>query len=64
MLNMQQSVILKDIWGFDGLRPSQEPIIKHVLENKSALVLLPTGGGKSLCYQLPAMLQEGLTVVV
>ena len=64
MLNMQQSVILKDIWGFDGLRPSHEPIIKHVLENKSALVLLPTGGGKSLCYQLPAMLQEGLTVVV
>ena len=64
MLNAQQRTILKDIWGFDNLRPSQEPIIKHVLENKSALVLLPTGGGKSLCYQLPAMLQEGLTVVV
>jgi len=64
MLNAQQRTILKDIWGFDCLRPSQKPIIKHVLENKSALVLLPTGGGKSLCYQLPAMLQEGLTVVV
>ena len=64
MLNSQQSTILKDIWGFDRLRPNQEPIIEHVLKNKSALVLLPTGGGKSLCYQLPAMLQEGLTVVV
>ena len=64
MLQPHQLQILNDVWGFDGLRPHQEPVIDHVLENESALILMPTGGGKSLCYQLPGMLQPGLTLVV
>ena len=64
MLQPHQLQILNDVWGFDGLRPHQEPVIDHVLENASALILMPTGGGKSLCYQLPGMLQPGLTLVV
>ena len=64
MLQPHQLQILNDVWGFDGLRPHQEPVIDHVLENESALILMPTGGGKSLCYQLPGMLQSGLTLVV
>ena len=64
MLQPHQLQILNDVWGFDRLRPHQEPVIDHVLENESALILMPTGGGKSLCYQLPGMLQPGLTLVV
>lgn len=64
MLQPHQLQILNDIWGYDGLRPHQEPVIDHVLKNGSALILMPTGGGKSLCYQLPGILQPGLTLVV
>jgi ATP-dependent DNA helicase RecQ len=56
--------ILKDYWGYDNFRPLQEDIIQAVLNQKDALALLPTGGGKSLCYQVPAMAQEGICLVI
>lgn len=56
--------ILKRIWGYPDFRPGQLDIIQAVLDGKDALALLPTGGGKSLCYQVPALAQEGLCVVV
>ena len=56
--------ILKKYWGFDSFRPTQENIIKDVLEGKDVFALLPTGGGKSLCYQLPGFMREGLTIVI
>ena len=56
--------ILKEYWGFDAFRPLQEDIIHSVLEGKDTLALLPTGGGKSVCFQVPAMAKEGLCLVV
>src|SRR3954464_564219 len=55
---------LRDVFGFDTFRPGQEHVISSLLEGRSALAIFPTGGGKSLCYQLPALLLDGLTVVV
>jgi ATP-dependent DNA helicase RecQ len=56
--------LLKTHFGFDGFRPLQEEIISQTLLGKDAFVLMPTGGGKSLCYQLPALKMRGLTLVV
>jgi ATP-dependent DNA helicase RecQ len=56
--------ILKETFGYDSFRPLQREIIEHVLARKDALAILPTGGGKSLCYQVPALLFPGLTIVV
>lgn len=56
--------ILTKYWGFNSFRSSQEEIINEVLAGKDALALLPTGGGKSICYQVPAMMQEGICLVV
>ena len=56
--------VLKHVFGHDAFRPLQEEVITHVLERRDALIVLPTGGGKSLCYQLPALMFEGITVVV
>jgi ATP-dependent DNA helicase RecQ len=56
--------ILKEYWGYDSFRPMQENIINTVLEGKDCFALLPTGGGKSLCYQVPAMAMPGICLVV
>ena len=56
--------ILRQVWGFDSFRPLQEEAIASVLEGRDSVVVLPTGGGKSLCYQAPALAMDGLAVVV
>ena len=56
--------VLQKIFGYKDFRPLQEDVIKCILDKKDALVVMPTGGGKSLCYQIPALIFEGLTVVV
>ncbi len=56
--------ILRDVWGYDSFRPLQEQSIQAVLESRDSLTVLPTGGGKSLCFQVPALCLDGMAIVV
>ena len=56
--------ILKSVFGYDKFRPGQKEIIQNILDGRDTLAVMPTGGGKSLCYQIPALIFDGITVVV
>ena len=61
---MTASEVLKEYWGYDSFRPMQREIIEAALGGRDVLAILPTGGGKSVCFQVPALMSEGLALVV
>lgn len=61
---MSAAPLLRQVFGFDAFRPGQEEIVDAVAQGRDVLAIMPTGGGKSLCYQLPALMRDGLTVVI
>ena len=66
-MNIDSAILhskLKEFFGFDAFKPGQEQVINHLVSGKNAFVLMPTGGGKSMCYQLPALVMEGTAIVV
>lgn len=64
MANQSPQQILQEVFGYNQFRHQQQAIVEHVIAGHDALVLMPTGGGKSLCYQIPALAREGLAIVV
>lgn len=64
MAGLSPQQILHDVFGYSQFRHQQQAIVEHVIDGRDALVLMPTGGGKSLCYQIPALAREGLAIVV
>ena len=61
---MTASEVLKEYWGFDSFRPMQREIIETALDGRDVLAILPTGGGKSVCFQVPALMRDGLALVI
>ena len=64
MASLSPQSILQTVFGYNQFRHQQQAIVEHVIDGRDALVLMPTGGGKSLCYQIPALAREGLAIVV
>ncbi|WP_124552469.1 DNA helicase RecQ [Methylophilus methylotrophus] len=64
MASLSPQQILLDVFGYNQFRQQQQAIVEHVISGQDALVLMPTGGGKSLCYQIPALARDGLAIVV
>ena len=61
---MEAREVLRQYWGYEAFRPMQEEIISAAAEGRDVLAILPTGGGKSVCFQVPALMREGLALVV
>ncbi|MBP0968721.1 MAG: DEAD/DEAH box helicase, partial [Oscillospiraceae bacterium] len=61
---MSPADVLKEYWGYDGFRPMQEEVISAAVEGKDVLAIMPTGGGKSVCFQVPGLMAEGVTLVI
>ncbi|WP_373636801.1 DNA helicase RecQ [Yoonia sp. BS5-3] len=61
---MSAATLLRDVFGFDAFRPGQQEIVEAVTNGRNTLAIMPTGGGKSLCFQLPALVRDGVTVVI
>ena len=62
--SLSSTTLLSDVFGFDGFRPGQQEIVEAVTRGENTLAIMPTGGGKSLCFQLPALMRDGVTVVI